>query len=403
MKAPENWWDDPEALHRFVTSVIAAELTRTRPGESLPPRPWPPTLKIGAGGLDADSLELLTLAAGLGQSLHIHRSGLEDLLLARRTVGDWVAIAGQSLARFSEEISFQTSGSTGDPKFCVHAIAELEEEATALASVIGARTRIVAAVPCHHIYGFIFTVLLPCAMGAPVLDFMDRSVLGLSAQLRPGDLVVGHPELWRAAARVTPEFPADVVGVTSTAPCDPAVLRDLRAHGMTRIIEVYGSSETAGIGWRDDPGEPYWLFAHWRRGKDESEIIRQGLAAAARAVLLCDRLEWRGSDRFLPLGRLDGAVQVGGINVFPARVAAALAKHPAISDVAVRLMKPGEGTRLKAFIVPREPETDLEALRSEIKAWISENMSVAERPKALRFGPQIPTSPMGKPTDWGLD
>lgn len=397
---PGMWWSEPEALHRFVSSLLAAEIALARPGEPLPPRPWPPALKIGAGGLDADSLELLTISSALAQSLHFHRSGLEDFLLARTTIGDWAEIAAQSLARFSAQISFQTSGSTGAPKSCVHALSELEEEAAALSLVIGPRRRIVAAVPCHHIYGFIFTLLLPCAIGAPAVEFPGQSVVGVTAQLRPGDLVIGHPEFWRAAARATPNFPDDVVGVTSTAPCDPAVLDALKAQGMARMIEVYGSSETAGVGWRDAPSAPYRLFAHWRRGAEISQLVRLG--ADERVLALGDQLEWTEEDQLRPLGRLDGAVQVGGVNVFPARIAAALADHPLIAEAAVRLMRPEEGSRLKAFIVPQDPETDPELLRQELNAWISNSFPVAERPKSLRFGRQLPIGPLGKPTDWDL-
>lgn len=397
---PGMWWREPEALHRFVSSVLAAEIALARPGEPLPPRPWPTELPIGAKGLGADSLELLTLSSALAQSLHFHRGGLEDFLLARPTIGDWAEIAAQSLARFSAEISFQTSGSTGAPKSCLHVLAELEEEAGALATVIGPRRRIVAAVPCHHIYGFIFTLLLPCAIGAPAVEFPDQSVVGLVGRLRPGDLVIGHPEFWRAAARATPAFPDDIVGVTSTAPCDPAVLDALKERGMARMIEVYGSSETAGVGWRDDPRAPYRLFRHWRRGPDVSQLIRLG--PAERAIALGDRLEWTGEDLLRPLGRLDGAVQVGGVNVFPARVAAKLADHPLVAQAVVRLMRPEEGTRLKAFIVPQDPNADLDLLRQDLNAWISEAFPVAERPRALRFGAQLPAGPLGKPTDWEL-
>ncbi|MFY7960829.1 MAG: AMP-binding protein [Elsteraceae bacterium] len=396
------WWREPEALVRFVSSLVAAELIRARPGETPPPRPWPPTLKIGAGGLDADSLELLTLASALAQALHFHRSGLEDYLLARPTLGEWAAIAGESLNRFSAEVSFATSGSTGAPKSCVHTLAELEEEAAALATVIGARRRVVAAVPCHHIYGFIFTLLLPRLLGASTVEHPNQSVVGLIGGLAPGDLVIGHPEFWRAAARATPRFPADVIGVTSTAPCDPAVLDALKEGGLARTIEVYGSSETAGVGWRDDPRAPYRLFLHWRRGAQASEIIRVAPSGDARIVTLGDRLDWSGDDLLRPEGRLDGAVQVGGVNVFPTRIAEALTAHPAVAAAAVRLMRPDEGTRLKAFVVPVDPTADLDLLRKELNEWASSALAVAERPRAFRFGARLPTGPLGKPTDWEL-
>ncbi len=143
--------------------IPALPLQLSNPNNA-PGRPGSGAKKVGAGGQDANSLEQLSLAAGRGQSLYFHRSRLKDFLFARKTVGNWVAIVGQSLARFSEEISLQTSESTADPRIGVHAITALEEKATALAHVIGVRARVAAAVPYYRIDGFIFTTLLPGAM-----------------------------------------------------------------------------------------------------------------------------------------------------------------------------------------------------------------------------------------------
>ena len=114
---------------------------------------------------------------------------------------------------------------------------------------------------------------------------------------------------------------------------------------LTRLLQVYGSSETAGVGWRDDPAGPYALLPGWRRDGD-------GLLQGHRAIQPPDLLEWRDDDRFRVLGRRDGAVQVAGFNVVPDQVRAALARHPAVADIAVRPMRPKEGSRLKAFVVP---------------------------------------------------
>jgi long-chain acyl-CoA synthetase len=56
-------------------------------------------------------------------------------------------------------------------------------------------------------------------------------------------------------------------------------------------------------------------------------------------------------------GRAEGAVQVGGVNVFPDVVGRVLTAHSGVAQAAVRLMRPEEGTRLKAFVVP-QPQAD---------------------------------------------
>jgi acyl-coenzyme A synthetase/AMP-(fatty) acid ligase len=55
--------------------------------------------------------------------------------------------------------------------------------------------------------------------------------------------------------------------------------------------------------------------------------------------------------------------------------------------------------RLKAFIVP-EPETSQDIVRRELEGWIKTHLTAVERPKALTFGPAIPTDSLGNPLDW---
>ena len=103
---------------------------------------------------------------------------------------------------------------------------ELWQEMQAMARVIGPRQRVVCLVRSHHIYGFLFGVLLPRVWGGvPVLHLPGEQLARLPAQVRPGDLVVGYPEGWAALARLVPQWPDDVVGVTSTAPWWPTTWR----------------------------------------------------------------------------------------------------------------------------------------------------------------------------------
>jgi long-chain acyl-CoA synthetase len=65
------------------------------------------------------------------------------------------------LQHWDGELTFRTSGSTGEPKRCVHALAPAAQETAALAALFPGRRRCCWRVPAHHIYGFLFTVLLP--------------------------------------------------------------------------------------------------------------------------------------------------------------------------------------------------------------------------------------------------
>jgi 4-coumarate--CoA ligase len=273
------------------------------------------------------------------------------------------------------------------------------QELDALAGLTRGRTRVVGLVPRHHIYGFLWTVLLPRWLGVPWCD--GRAGGGVAAW-RDGDLVVGFPLRWKQLARGGTAIPAGVHGVTSTAPIDAGTVRALRRAGLGRMLEVYGSSETGGVGWREDPEAPYAPLAHWTLEAGGRELTRAPARAGGppQTVPAPDLLEPAGPGGFLVRGRRDAQVQVAGVNVSPARVRDVLATHPAVGECAVRLMAPGEGGRLKAFVVPRGDPTDPALARAALRAWLAERLSAPERPGAVTVGAELPRDPQGKEADW---
>lgn len=412
-----RWWREPPALRRVATDLLAGEMALMRPGARPPPPPWPAGFDLRAD-LGADSLDMMGLATAVETMFHLHRAAPSPddpagaPLLARAGLDDWLRAIAAGLERDASLVTFRTSGSSGTPKPCTHALSLLWQETGVLAGLFPGRRRVVALVPAHHIYGFLFTVLLPRRLGlaaADTIDLRGHGPAALARLLRPGDLVVGHPDAWRAFAAGAPGpgqggLPPDVMGATSTAPCPPEVARAVLAAGVARLVQVYGSSETAGVGWRDDPDGDYALFPYWSRVAQEDRLARPGRDGRLLPYPLQDRLAWSAPGRFRPSGRIDAAVQVGGVNVFAAYVADVLRLHPAVGDASVRLMRADEGRRLKAFVVPRGGvPADTGALRAALQAWMGERLSAPECPAAYSFGAALPRQASGKAADWIID
>jgi long-chain acyl-CoA synthetase len=412
------WWEDEQAVLRVVSDLLAAELAQARPGRMALPLPWPRGLDV-VRDLGADSLELLGMGTALAEALHLERTEVDARLLARPCLGDWVAAARESLCAGAADgdgapLTFRTSGSAGSPKRCTHALALLWQETLELARLLPRRKRILSLVPSHHIYGFLFTVLLPRALGIDaVLDLRAATPATALRVARPGDLIVAHPGWWEQAARLSPHFADDVTGTSSTAPCPDPLARELAEAGL-RLLQVYGSSETAGVGWREEGGAPFTLLPYWSRLDAPSGLARALPDGGTASYPLQDKLVWEDGRRFQPAGRIDAAVQVGGVNVFPAYVAEVLGMHPRVAEAAVRLMRPDEGRRLKAFVVPLDAagganqpdgggEAGREALRTELLAWCAARLGTAERPAAISFGLRLPRQASGKAADWIID
>jgi 4-coumarate--CoA ligase len=203
------------------------------------------------------------------------------------------------------------------------------------------------------------------------------------------------------------EFPAGVHGVNSTGPCPPGLLSGLLERSLERMVEVYGSSETGGIGWREDPGDPCRLLPHWTLTEGGESLVRHLPDGSFGEPI-------SAPDHLVPIpggfalgGRRDHAVQVGGVNVFPERVAEIIRSHPDVSDCEVRLMRPDEGGRLKAFVVleelenrAREANGDVRQERQELELWLRQTLSAPERPVSPTFGESVPRNEQGKISDW---
>jgi long-chain acyl-CoA synthetase len=261
------------------------------------------------------------------------------------------------------------------------------------------RRRIVALAPPHHIYGFIFTAMLSDRLGLEVASSKRTALRGKQQELRSGDLIVAIPEQWQFLNRTVQEWPKHVHGVVSTAACPRELTESLMERGLEGMTEIYGSTETSGIGTRTWPGDKYRLMPQWRLAT-ASDLQECGLIHdSGMNVKVMDRVNFSEDGCFLLAGRLDGSVQVGGTNVYPARIATLLASVSGVADAAVRLMRPEEGGRLKAFVVP-DSEFPQDILRKELEVWIETHLSTMERPKAITFGPDMPAALPGFGVDW---
>ena len=333
------------ALRRVLQSLLTQERAAAR-GRRDPasverrrlPAAWPDTLRMMEGAdpsLGCDSLEILHLGAAANEMFHLHDGGHEADLLEIRTFGGWLDFIEAATAGDEARVTFLTSGSTGLPKRCCHAAPDLVIEAGVLAQRFADRRRFVTLVPAHHIYGFIVTALLPDRLGVEVWA-ADRSGPGdLARGLLPGDLVIGFPERWAWLDRSLADWPPDVIGVTSTAPCPAALIASLLERGLSGMVEIYGSSETAGIALREAPGA-YTLMPQWRFADPAGDDAPTLIHTSGHRIAPQDRIGRVDDRAFHIQGRHDGAVQVGGVNVHPDAVAALLMARPGVAQAAVR-------------------------------------------------------------------
>lgn len=342
------------------------------------------SFSLGPDGADLDSLELLGAAGHVNEFFRLHESGVEDVLLRKRRIGEWAEIVLHGLSEGTSGVTFATSGTTGTPKQVTHSWATLEQEITFLAEVFSTRSRVISTVPAHHIYGFLFTVLLPTHRELPTLSFSWEQLGDLKKHVAPGDLVVSHPTLWRYLSQSVTSRPKGVWGTSSTAPLPADIHTRVRRAGIERLIEIYGSTETGGVGMRERPEDPFELFPYLSPEAD-SRLERRNPDGTSEQLELQDRIEWVDGRRFFPRGRIDRVVQIGGENVNLDHVESVLGEIPGVESARVSLKDVDGEPRLAATVVAspgRSPAPTEEA----VQAFARERLRSAERPVSVTIG-----------------
>ncbi|MDR0339858.1 MAG: 4-coumarate--CoA ligase [Desulfovibrio sp.] len=342
--------------------------------------------------------------------------GPAETLLSRDSLEEWADLLFSPWDK--AHLCFSSSGSTGRPLIHRYDMPQLTEEIRAAAPAFAGRERVVSVMPPHHIFGMMYGPLVSKYLGLPLAHASPLPLSSFFGLLRPGDLLVAFPLFWKALLDMIDgghgarplRFPGNVLGLTATSPCPKEVITGLLGLEKTKspplvgMKEIYGSTETNGVGMRHDGGEWYALFSHWRSvmlPDGSRALLAAGTGQAGKTVPLPDRIIWKDDRHFKPEKRADNAVQVGGINVYPLAVAARIREHPLVRDCAVRLMRPEEGARLKAFIVPALPlDRASQAFGKDFKDWLAATFDAPSRPKSIRLGASLPVNAMGKACDW---
>jgi long-chain acyl-CoA synthetase len=373
-------------------------------------------------GLNLDSLARMQLATAAAVWCNAYDAGFEDLFLAKRNVADWAVVMRRAREAGAKQFTFATSGSTGARKHVRHREDILAHEAQGWAQMLQASqpvhpitraiTRAIVLCPTHHIYGFIWGVLVPLALGVPALD----ADLDNLPALLPGDLVVAVPDQWAWLATGQRTWPADVQGVSSTAPM-PAQVHDALTTAsataattspanpaLARLLQIYGSTETAGLAYRSTSTGPYTLAAgRVRNSRDGIDLQAATIAdGKPQPMAVQDELQWQSATTFNLLRRSDESVQVGGHNVSPAWVITQLQQHSAVKEAAVRLDASLAQPRLKAFVVLKSSsDTASHAAQcNALEQWMADTLPWYAAPSSIHYGSALPRNAMGKLTDW---
>ncbi|WP_312256924.1 acyl-CoA synthetase family protein [Stutzerimonas nitrititolerans] len=302
-----------------------------------------------------------------------------------------------------------TSGSSGEPKLIEKRLRQLANEVEVLEAQWGAelgQACIIGSVAAQHIYGLLFRVLWPLCAGRPLLrralPFPED--IQLASREQTDFCLIASPALlkrmgdnldWPALSRVRRVF-------SSGGPLPAEAAQQLQQRLDQAPTEIYGSSETGGIAWRQG-GSLWQPFVGVELSQDEQGALRiaSPCLPPGHVEQTADAARIQADGRFELLGRLDRIVKLEEKRISLPMLESALSEHPFVSEARLSVIEDN-----RAFLAALVALSDagLHALRNQgrraltqaLRKHLAQYCEALALPRRWRLVRQMPCNAQGK-------
>ena len=216
-------------------------------------------------------------------------------------------------------IVMYTSGSTGKPKAVKQRLTEFENDNRFVLSKWGEeflKRKLCSTVSPHHIYGLLFSILLPFTAGVP---FRRKRIEFPEEMEKLSDteyMIITVPAFLKRAVEIEKLSGLRLQSpwiFTSGGVLDPETAKKTSGVFGFWPVEVYGSTETSGIAWRQSVSGLEWTpfdNAQLSKNGDGCLVIRSPYIKDPSGFETADMVEMREDGRFLLKGRFDLVVKI---------------------------------------------------------------------------------------------
>lgn len=307
-----------------------------------------------------------------------------------------------------------TSGSSGAPQPVAKHLRQLDAELAMLESAFGDRigdSLLISTVSRHHMYGLAFALLWPLVRGNPFnrtsLHFLEA--LPTTAAGLPFTLVASPVQL----ANLPPHLDVATLGVepalvfAAGAPLEAPAATDSHCKFATPVTEIYGSTETGAVAWRQSTADAAWrcLPGIAVDLDDTHRCLRVASPATSLGkeqwLTLADTATLLSGTRFRLLGRVDKIVKVAGKRISLTAIDRALEDHPLVKQARTLQLPERKGRIGAAMVLTAAGNAALidrgkRALREQLAARLTRVIDSVAVPRYWRFVAALPVTAEGK-------
>jgi len=312
-----------------------------------------------------------------------------------------------------------TSGSTGKAQAIAKKLSQLSHEVATLEALFDARIttcEVVSTVSHQHIYGLLFKVLWPVCAGRAIHAhnaFFPEDLAAI-APPRPWLLLSSPAHLKRFPKNPVAPENTYLRGIFSSG---GPLLAEV-AHATQQLfghcpIEIYGSSETGGIAWREqlpgtmlnDSWQPMPQVEVQHNKEHDCLQVRSPHLPDNDWLCMADRVEFVDQHRFHLRGRADRIVKLEEKRVSLDQIERLLQASPLVAEVRAMLHDaPTQRQRIVVFMVPTSAgwtvlkQQGKLALNMQLRALLTEAIESVALPRAWRYLDAMPADAQGKIT-----
>lgn len=306
------------------------------------------------------------------------------------------------------DLTLFTSGSSGKAKPIKKNLDQLQTEIHQLEQCWGtllAQSTIYSTVSHQHIYGLLFRLLWPLCAGRP----FTRTCLNYPEQVlthaKPNHTLISSPALLKRLTAV-PDSGHYRAIFSSGGPLPFTACQHSHTILGQQPIEVYGSTETGGIGFRQQFTEnaPWTFFPEINAALDEHGCLqlRSPYIDRQNSYQTTDHVQLMNHRQFLLLGRADRIVKIEEKRVSLPEIELRLQQHHWITDAAVVVLTTPNRDIIGAAITLTPHGKKAQALLTagkftlQLRQQLRASLEPVAVPRRIKVVDAIPQNEQGK-------